>query len=42
MRLLEKMRLNCHVFQEEIALVHLNRQVVNLQVALEETQDKVP
>ncbi|XP_031435252.1 uncharacterized protein LOC116223289 [Clupea harengus] len=39
-RLLEKMRLNCHVFQEEIALVHLNRQVVNLQVALEETQDK--
>ncbi|KAG5266891.1 hypothetical protein AALO_G00237450 [Alosa alosa] len=39
-RLLEKMRLNCHVFQEEITLVHLNRQLAHLQVALEECQVK--
>ncbi|KAL7841412.1 hypothetical protein SRHO_G00251030 [Serrasalmus rhombeus] len=39
--LLEKMRLNCQVFQDEIALVHLNRHVAYLQTALEEAEAKV-
>ncbi|KAL7855827.1 hypothetical protein AOLI_G00194310 [Acnodon oligacanthus] len=38
--LLEKMRLNCRVFQDEIALVHLNRHVAYLQTALEEAEAK--
>ncbi len=40
-RLLEKMRLNCQVFKDEIALVHLNRQVAHLHEVLEKTQAKV-
>ncbi|KAI3363067.1 hypothetical protein L3Q82_011726, partial [Scortum barcoo] len=36
-RLLEKMKLNCQVFKEEISIVHLNRQVAHLQNALQET-----
>ncbi|KAL2083303.1 hypothetical protein ACEWY4_021076 [Coilia grayii] len=40
LRLLEKMKLNCRVFQEEITLIHLNRQVASLQVALEESHAK--
>ncbi|XP_056903926.1 uncharacterized protein LOC130534073 isoform X2 [Takifugu flavidus] len=32
--LLEKMKLNCQVFKEEICVVHLNRQVAHLQNAL--------
>lgn len=40
-RLLEKMRLNCQVFKEEISIVHLNRQVVHLQSALQESYDEV-
>ncbi|XP_065152024.1 uncharacterized protein [Paramisgurnus dabryanus] len=39
-RLLEKMRLNCQVFKEEITLVHLNRQVAHLRAALEKIQAK--
>ncbi|XP_076599718.1 uncharacterized protein LOC143328456 isoform X1 [Chaetodon auriga] len=35
-RLLEKMKLNCQVFKEEISMVHLNRQVAHLQNALQE------
>ncbi|XP_066507360.1 putative leucine-rich repeat-containing protein DDB_G0290503 isoform X2 [Hoplias malabaricus] len=38
--LLEKMRLNCQVFKDEISLVHLNRHVAHLQTALEETEIK--
>lgn len=40
-RLLEKMKLNCQVFKEEISLVHLNRQVAHLQNALQESYVKV-
>ncbi|XP_073690702.1 uncharacterized protein [Garra rufa] len=39
-RLLEKMRLNCQVFKDEITLVHLNRQVAHLHELLEKTQAK--
>ncbi|KAK2896917.1 hypothetical protein Q8A67_011405 [Cirrhinus molitorella] len=39
-RLLEKMRLNCQVFKDEITLVHLNRQVAHLCELLEKTQAK--
>nr|XP_033956074.1 uncharacterized protein LOC117459401 [Pseudochaenichthys georgianus] len=39
-RLLEKMKLNCQVFKEEISMVHLNRQVAYLQNALQESYDK--
>ncbi|XP_026079355.1 uncharacterized protein LOC113056740 [Carassius auratus] len=39
-RLLEKMRLNCQVFKDEITLVHLNRQVAHLREVLEKTQAK--
>ncbi|XP_045558239.1 uncharacterized protein [Salmo salar] len=39
-RLLDKMKLNCQVFKEEISLVHLNRQVAHLQQALQDSQDK--
>ncbi|XP_029031145.1 uncharacterized protein LOC114870526 isoform X2 [Betta splendens] len=38
--LLEKMKLNCQVFKEEISLVHLNRQVAQLQSALDESTAK--
>ncbi|CAG09526.1 unnamed protein product [Tetraodon nigroviridis] len=38
--LLEKMRLNCQVFKEEISVVHLNRQVAHLQNALQEADVK--
>ncbi|KAM4591031.1 uncharacterized protein PAE49_013904 [Odontesthes bonariensis] len=34
-RLLEKMKLNCQVFKEEIFIVHLNRQATQLQNAIE-------
>ncbi|XP_056250793.1 uncharacterized protein LOC130181066 [Seriola aureovittata] len=37
-RLLEKMKLNCQVFKEEISMVHLNRQVAHLQNALQESK----
>lgn len=37
-RLLEKMKLNCQVFKEEISIVHLNRQVAHLQNALQESK----
>lgn len=40
-RLLEKMRVNCQVFKDEITLVHLNRQVAHLREVLEKTQAKV-
>lgn len=40
-RLLEKMRLNCQVFKEEISIVHLNRQVAHLQSALQDSYDEV-
>lgn len=40
-RLLEKMKLNCQVFKEEISMVHLNRQVAHLQNALQEHSVKV-
>lgn len=40
-RLLEKMRMNCQVFKDEITLVHLNRQVAHLLEVLEKTQAKV-
>lgn len=40
-RLLEKMKLNCQVFKEEISMVHLNRQVAHLQNALQESCVKV-
>uniref|UniRef100_A0AAV2JL63 SAM domain-containing protein n=1 Tax=Knipowitschia caucasica TaxID=637954 RepID=A0AAV2JL63_KNICA len=36
-RLLEKIKLNCEVFKEEISIVHLNRQLAHLQAALQET-----
>ncbi|XP_015799481.3 uncharacterized protein [Nothobranchius furzeri] len=36
-RLLEKMKLNCQVFKEEITIVHLNRQAAHLQKALQES-----
>ncbi|XP_023255873.1 spindle pole body component 110-like [Seriola lalandi dorsalis] len=39
-RLLEKMKLNCQVFKEEISMVHLNRQVAHLQNALQESKEK--
>ncbi|KAM7408997.1 hypothetical protein PAMA_002627 [Pampus argenteus] len=39
-RLLEKMKLNCQVFKEEISVVHLNRQVAHLQNALRESYMK--
>ncbi|XP_050982112.1 uncharacterized protein LOC127175216 [Labeo rohita] len=39
-RLLEKMRLNCQVFKDEITLVHLSRQVAHLRELLEKTQAK--
>ncbi|XP_074532058.1 uncharacterized protein LOC141795167 [Halichoeres trimaculatus] len=39
-RLLEKMRLNCQVFKEEISIVHLTRQVAHLQSALQESYVK--
>ncbi|XP_048061401.1 uncharacterized protein LOC125277155 isoform X1 [Megalobrama amblycephala] len=39
-RLLEKMRVNCQVFKDEITLIHLNRQVAHLREALEKTQAK--
>ncbi|XP_063048099.1 uncharacterized protein LOC134441639 [Engraulis encrasicolus] len=39
-RLLEKMKLNCQVFQDEITLIHLGRQVTCLQEALEESHAK--
>ncbi|XP_078129859.1 uncharacterized protein LOC144532797 [Sander vitreus] len=39
-RLLEKMKLNCQVFKEEISMVHLNRQVAHLQNALQESYVK--
>ncbi|XP_016297712.1 uncharacterized protein LOC107654911 [Sinocyclocheilus anshuiensis] len=39
-RLLEKMRLNCQVFKDEITLVHLNRQVAHLREVLEKMQAK--
>ena len=39
--LLEKMRLNCQVFKDEISVVHLNRQVAHLQNALQEADMKV-
>ncbi|CAK6951747.1 uncharacterized protein LOC121911510 [Scomber scombrus] len=39
-RLLEKMKLNCQVFKEEISIVHLNRQVAHLQNALQENYIK--
>ncbi|KAJ7987370.1 hypothetical protein DPEC_G00325790 [Dallia pectoralis] len=40
LRLLDKIKLNCQVFQEEISLVHLNRHVAHLQTALQDSQDK--
>ncbi|KAL7383206.1 hypothetical protein ABVT39_006495 [Epinephelus coioides] len=39
-RLLEKMKLNCQVFKEEISMVHLNRQVAHLQNAFQESYVK--
>ncbi|XP_035462065.2 uncharacterized protein LOC118283809 [Scophthalmus maximus] len=39
-RLLEKMKLNCQVFKEEISMVHLNRQAAHLQNALQESKEK--
>ncbi|XP_030011896.1 uncharacterized protein LOC115434220 isoform X2 [Sphaeramia orbicularis] len=39
-RLLEKIKLNCEVFKEEISLVHLSRQLAQLQNALEESYIK--
>ncbi|KAJ0066766.1 hypothetical protein NL108_002321 [Boleophthalmus pectinirostris] len=36
-RLLEKIKLNCEVFKEEISIVHLNRQLALLQAALQES-----
>ncbi|GAA6213988.1 uncharacterized protein LOC116051362 [Lates japonicus] len=39
-RLLEKMKLNCQVFKEEISMVHLNRQVAHLQNALQESKEE--
>lgn len=39
--LLEKMKFNCQVFKEEISMVHLNRQVAQLQIALQESIVKV-
>nr|XP_046258809.1 uncharacterized protein LOC124066466 [Scatophagus argus] len=39
-RLLEKMKLNCQVFKEEISIVHLNRQMAQLQNALQESHVK--
>ncbi|XP_076748102.1 uncharacterized protein LOC101470155 [Maylandia zebra] len=38
--LLEKMKLNCHVFKEEICIVHLNRQAAQLHSALQESHVK--
>ncbi|CAL8300113.1 unnamed protein product [Merluccius merluccius] len=35
-RLMDKMKLNCQVFKEEISLVHLNRQVAHLKNALQD------
>ncbi|KAM8852173.1 uncharacterized protein ACB058_011184 [Synchiropus picturatus] len=39
-RLLEKMKMNCQVFKEEITMVHLNRQIAHLQTALQENSIK--
>ncbi|XP_017292157.1 uncharacterized protein LOC108248131 isoform X2 [Kryptolebias marmoratus] len=36
-RLLEKININCQVFQEEISIVHLNRQAAHLQHALQKS-----
>lgn len=41
LHLLEKMKFNCQVFKEEISMVHLNRQVAQLQNALQESDVKV-
>nr|XP_046211319.1 uncharacterized protein LOC124039399 [Oncorhynchus gorbuscha] len=38
--LLDKMKLNCQVFKEEISLVYLNRQVSRLQTALQDSLEK--
>ncbi|XP_077351239.1 uncharacterized protein LOC144001105 isoform X2 [Festucalex cinctus] len=35
-RLLEKIKLNCQVFKDEISMVHLNRQVAHLQNLLQD------
>lgn len=40
-RLLEKMKLNCQVFKEEISIVHLNRQVAHFKSVLQDSYDKV-
>ncbi|XP_061646468.1 uncharacterized protein LOC133485982 [Phyllopteryx taeniolatus] len=42
--LLEKIKLNCQVFKEEISMVHLNRQVARLQNVLQDTyiKEKAP
>ncbi|XP_030603281.1 uncharacterized protein LOC115792849 [Archocentrus centrarchus] len=42
--LLEKMKLNCQVFKEEICIVHLNRQAAHLQDAFQESyiKEKAP
>ncbi|XP_077439025.1 uncharacterized protein LOC144061945 [Vanacampus margaritifer] len=39
-RLLEKMKLNCQVFKDEISMVHLNRQVAHLQNVLQDNYIK--
>ncbi|KAJ8412754.1 hypothetical protein AAFF_G00117050 [Aldrovandia affinis] len=38
--LLEKMKLDCQIFKEEIIVIHLNRQVARLKSALQEFQAK--
>ncbi|XP_072293439.1 uncharacterized protein [Eucyclogobius newberryi] len=39
-RLLEKIKLNCEVFKEEISVVHMNRLLAHLQAALQESLGK--
>ncbi|TNN74328.1 hypothetical protein EYF80_015411 [Liparis tanakae] len=39
-RLLEKMKLNCQVFKEEVSMIHLKRQLAHLQNALQESYVK--
>ncbi|XP_068184154.1 uncharacterized protein [Antennarius striatus] len=39
-RLLQKIKMNCQVFKEEISLVHLNRQLAHLQNALQDSHVK--
>ncbi|TRY65432.1 hypothetical protein DNTS_021901 [Danionella cerebrum] len=39
-RLLEKMKLNCQIFKDEISLVHLNRHVAHLTEVLDKIQAK--